>query len=132
MDRLMPPPRSEGLRRFTESRASGFTLAPGIEWQSGFPYSVLGLWREYRATPNGASFPSFLSLDVLISKTLTVAGQKVHVGAQIFNVMNHGNLRDVFAVAGGPGFGSFANSVGPTFRGVRAVSWQVGAGAAGD
>lgn len=102
---------------------AGFTFAPAIEWHSGFPYSALGPRREYRAAPNGASFPSFLSLDVLISKTLTVAGKKLRVGAQIFNVTNHGNPRDAFAVAGAPGFGSFANSVGPTLRGVMAVSW---------
>jgi hypothetical protein len=102
---------------------AGFKFAPAIEWHSGFPYSVLGLRREYRRGPNGASFPSFLSLDVLISKTLTVAGKKLRVGAQVFNVTNHRNPRDVLAVAGAPGFGSFANSVGPTLRGVMAVSW---------
>jgi hypothetical protein len=101
----------------------GFTFAPALEWHSGFPYSVLGPRREHRGAPNTAAFPSFFSLDVLVSKTLTVAGRRVRVGAQVFNVTNHRNPRDVFAVAGAPAFGSFTNSVGPTFRGVMGVSW---------
>jgi hypothetical protein len=101
----------------------GFTFAPALEWHSGFPYSVLGPRREHRGAPNTAAFPSFFSLDVLVSKTLTVAGKRLRLGAQVFNVTNHRNPRDVFAVAGAPDFGSFANSVGPTVRGVMAVSW---------
>ena len=100
-----------------------FTCAPAVEWHSGFPYSALNARREYAGTLNGASFPPFLSIDVLISRMVTVSGKRLRLGAQVFNVTNHGNPRDVFAVGGAPGFGSFANSVGPTLRGIIAVSW---------
>ena len=84
---------------------------------------TVGARRERRATSNGASFLSFLSVDVLVSKTVTTAGKRLRIGAQVFNVTNHRNPRDAFAVAGAPGFGSFANSVDPTLRGVMAVAW---------
>ena len=73
--------------------------------------------------PNGASFPPFFSLDLVVDKQLTVGGRRVKLQVQVFNVTDHFNPRDVFAVAGSARFGAFANSVGPTVRGDIALGW---------
>ena len=100
-----------------------FGLSPAIEWHSGFPYSALDARRSYIGKPHSDSFPAFFALDLVVYKTFGFRGRTVRVNVQLFNVTNHFNPRDVFAVAGGQRFGTFANSVGPTVRGDIAVSW---------
>ena len=73
--------------------------------------------------PNTRSFPDFFSLDVVLYKSLTIARKQVKLNVQVFNVTNHFNPRDVFNTLGGPQFGTFTNSVGPTVRGDIAVNW---------
>jgi hypothetical protein len=102
---------------------AGFGLSPAVEWHSGFPYAVIDVSRAYVGRPNGASFPAFFSLDLVVNNALTIMGKRVKLNVQLFNVTNHHNPRDVYAVAGRARFGSFANSVGPTVRGDIAVIW---------
>ena len=102
---------------------AGFGLSPAMEWHSGFPYAVIDVGRAYVGPPNGASFPAFFSLDLVIDKTLTIMRKRVKLNVQLFNVTDHFNPRDVFAVAGSARFGTFVNSVGPTVRGDIAVNW---------
>jgi hypothetical protein len=100
-----------------------FGLSPAMELHSGFPYSTVDTQRAYVGPPNAASFPAFFSLDLVVYKAMTIKGREVKVNLQLFNATNHFNPRDVFAVAGAPRFGTFANSVGPTLRGDVAVHW---------
>ena len=79
--------------------------------------------RAYVGPPNGSSFPAFFSLDLVIDKTLTIMRKRVKLNVQLFNVTDHVNPRDVFAVAGSARFGTFVNSVAPTVRGDIAVIW---------
>jgi hypothetical protein len=102
---------------------AGFGLSPALEWHSGFPYAVIDVTRAYVGPPNGAAFPAFFSVDLVADKALTILRKRVKLQVQLFNVTNHFNPRDVFAVAGSPRFGTFANSVGPTVRGDIAVNW---------
>ena len=44
-------------------------------------------------------------------------------GLEFFNLTDHANPRDVYAVAGSARFGTFTNSVGPTVRGVSTLTW---------
>jgi hypothetical protein len=102
---------------------AGFGLSPATEWHSGFPYAVVDARRQYVGPPNAANFPAFLSIDLVVYKSLTIKGKAMKLNVQLFNLTNHFNPRDVFAVVGAPRFGTFANSVGPTVRGDIAVNW---------
>ena len=55
----------------------GFTLTPGIEWRTGFPYTVFT--EDYTAVGarNTAEFPRFFSADVAVTKRLTLFGRQV-------------------------------------------------------
>ena len=102
---------------------AGFGLSPAMEWHSGFPFAVVDARRQYVGQPNTGSYPAFLSLDLVLYKTLTIKGKAVKLNVQLFNATNHFNPRDVFTVAGAPRFGTFTNSVGPTVRGDISVNW---------
>jgi hypothetical protein len=94
-------------------------LAPGIEWRSGFPYTIYDeAYVPVGERNRGGRFPEFLSLDVRVTKGITVKGRRVRVGFQIFNLGSHFNPRDVVSNLGSPRFGQFLNSVdmGIAFR----------------
>jgi hypothetical protein len=87
-------------------------IGPGLEWRSGFPYTVL----DERYLPVGernrsGRFPNFFSFDVRVTKGVTIKGRKIRVGVQAFNLGSHFNPRDVIASQGSARFGSFLNSV---------------------
>ncbi len=87
-------------------------VGPGLEWRSGFPYTVLD--EEYLPVgPRNRSgrFPNFFSLDVRVTKGVTIKGRKVRVGFQAYNLGSHFNPRDVVASLLSPRFGEFLNSV---------------------
>jgi hypothetical protein len=107
----------------TVSLPAGFSIAPAVDWHSGFPYSVLDAQHAYVGAPNTSSYPAFFSLDVVVYKTLTIARKRIKMNVQLFNATNHFNPRDVYNVMGAPQFGTFTNSVGPTVRGDIAVNW---------
>ncbi len=87
-------------------------IGPGFEWRSGFPYTVL----DEQYLPVGernrsGRFPSFFSLDVRVTKGMTIKGRRIRVGFQVFNLGSHFNPRDVVASQGSPRFGELLNSV---------------------
>jgi hypothetical protein len=87
-------------------------IGPGLEWRSGFPYTVLD--EEYLpAGPRneGGRFPNFFSFDVRVTKGMKIMGRKIRVGVQAFNLGSHYNPRDVVASLASPRFGEFLNSV---------------------
>jgi hypothetical protein len=98
-------------------------ISPVAEWRSGFPYSVLDQRYVYDGTPNSHVFPSFFATDLVVYKTVTVKKRSADLGVQLFNLTNHRNPRDVYAVSGSPHFGTFANSVGTIVRGYMLVKW---------
>lgn len=98
-------------------------ISPATEWRSGFPYSAVDDRYIYAETPNSRSFPNFFSTDLVVYKTISVRKRSVDLGAQLFNVTNHRNPRDVYAVTGAPGFGRFTNSVGTILRGYMLFKW---------
>ncbi len=94
-------------------------IAPGLEWRSGFPYSVFDeRYRPVGARNQGGRFPSFLSLDLRVTRGLTLKGRRVRVGVQVFNLASHFNPRDVVSNLGSTRYGQFLNSVdmGIAFR----------------
>ncbi len=92
--------------------AHDIEVGPGLEWRSGFPYTVLD--EEYLplgSRNRGGRFPTFFSLDVRVTKGVTVMGKKVRVGFQAFNLGSHFNPRDVVWSLASPRSGQFLNGV---------------------
>ena len=92
----------------------GFTLTPGIEWRSGFPYTVFTEDYTVVGQRNRADFPRFLSADVAVTKRLSLFGRRVDIGVQAYNLTSHDNPRDVVSNLASPSFGEFRNTVGST------------------
>jgi hypothetical protein len=87
-------------------------VGPGIEWRSGFPYTVLDESYLPRGSRNqGGRFPAFLSMDVRVTKGVTFRGRKIRVGFQAYNIGSHFNPRDAVTSVSSPRFGEFLNSV---------------------
>jgi hypothetical protein len=98
-------------------------LSPVTEWRSGFPFSVVDHQYVYSETPNSRDFPMFWAVDLVAYKTFTVKKRSADLGVQVFNLTNHKNPRDVYAVSNAPQFGQFTNSVGTIVRGYMLVKW---------
>ncbi len=92
----------------------GFTLTPGIEWRTGFPYTVFAEDYTVVGERNRAEFPRFLSADVAVTKRLDLFGRRVDLGIQAYNLTSHDNPRDVVSNLASPSFGEFRNGVGNT------------------
>jgi hypothetical protein len=84
----------------------GLRFAPMFEWRSGFPYSALDQSQMYAETPNSRRLPSFLSLDLRVSKDIPVrGGHKVRLSFSMFNTTDHGNFDAVRLNTADPQFG---------------------------
>jgi hypothetical protein len=89
------------------------TVVPGMEWRNGFPYTLFS--EDYSvvgARSRGGRFPAFFSVDLRVTKEVTLFGRGVGVGFQLFNLTNHFNPRDVQSNLASPDFGQFTNSRG--------------------
>ena len=101
----------------TINLSHGITIVPGVEWRSGFPYTVFTEGYEVVGERNrGGRFPTFLSADVSVMKALTFKGKSFRVGFQIFNLTDHYNPRDVYSNQSSANFGQFADSVDFSIR----------------
>jgi len=98
-------------------------ISPAVEWRTGFPYSLVDIYRHYVGAPDGERFPNYFSLDITAFKTFQIVGRKWDLGMQFFNVTSHFNPRDVIAVVGTPQFGQFSNGFGITLGGYMRVRW---------
>jgi len=93
----------------------GITVTPGIEWRSGFPYSVHAEDYSVVGEQNRSRFPHFFSADVGVTKQLSLFGTELRVGVQAYNLTSHHNPRDVVSNIASAAFGEFRNSVGSSF-----------------
>jgi hypothetical protein len=98
-------------------------VSPAVEWRTGFPYSLVDVYRHYVGNANSERFPNYFSLDITTFKTFDIIGRKWDLGLQFFNVTGHFNPRDVISVVGTPQFGEFSNSFGVTLGGYMRVRW---------
>jgi hypothetical protein len=94
---------------------------PVVDWRSGFPFSIVNEQQDFVGPRNeGGRFPSLLTLDLLVTKGLTIPfrGKKYRgrAGMTIFNITNHWNPRDVQNNIDSRQFGSFFNSPGFSVR----------------
>lgn len=89
------------------------TLSPLLDVHSGFPYSAVDVLQNYVGAPNSRRFPTFLSLDLRMTKDFRVPitswlkKHKFRIDFTVFNLTNHVNPRDVYANVASPHFGSF-------------------------
>ena len=100
------------------SLPSGFTVFPVLDVRTGFPLSVVDEDRNFVGPRNEAGrYPTFVSLDLQVSKRLRLFGHDATVGLKVFNITDHFNPRDFQGNLASADFGGFANSVGRAFRG---------------
>jgi carboxypeptidase family protein len=100
------------------SLPSGFTVFPVLDVRTGFPLSVVDEDRNFVGPRNEAGrFPTFVSLDLQVSKRLRLFRHDATVGVKVFNITDHFNPRDFQGNLASADFGGFANSVGRAFRG---------------
>jgi hypothetical protein len=121
--RLSSDARDRMLAWGTVNLPRRIVVSPVAEWHSGFLYSALDQRYLYAGTPNTRVFPSFLAADMVVYKAITVRRRSADLGVQLFNITDHRNPRDVYAVVGAPRWGTFTNSVGPIVRGYMLVKW---------
>ena len=89
----------------------GITLVPGLEWRTGFPYTVFR--EDYTVVGErnrGGRFPTFFSADLRLIKQIKLKGRRVGIGFQLFNFTNHYNPRDITTNLASSNFGELANS----------------------
>jgi hypothetical protein len=80
--------------------------------------SVVDEDRTFVGARNGAGrYPTFVSLDLQVSKRFRIFDHNATVGLKVFNITDHFNPRDYQENLASANFGGFANSVGRTFRG---------------
>ena len=100
------------------SLPNGFTVFPVLDVRNGFPLSVVDEDRNFVGPRNEAGrFPTFVSLDLQVSKRLRLFHHNATVGLKVFNITDHFNPRDFQGNLASADFGGFANGVGRTFRG---------------
>jgi hypothetical protein len=92
----------------------GIIMTPGLEWRSGFPYTVFTEDYSVIGARNSADFPTFFSADLAVTKRMELVGRRVDIGVQLYNVTSHDNPRDVLSNVASQGFGSFRNTIGST------------------
>jgi hypothetical protein len=96
-------------------------FSPSLEIRSGFPFSIVNEQLDFVGSRNrGGRFPTFMSLDVQVTKGFRIPmfeKHKMRAGVAVFNIMNHFNPRDVQNNLGSSSFGQFYNSLGPSVRG---------------
>jgi hypothetical protein len=91
-----------------------FIVSPVVDWHSGFPFSTYDNLQNYVGPPNSRRFPTFVSLDMNVSKDFRVSfipwvrKHTLRGSMRIFNLTNHGNYRDVYNVVTSPYFGDYA------------------------
>ena len=106
------------------SLPSRTTVAPFLEWRSGFPYSaVTDDWR-YTLPRYAHRYPTFASLDLVVNKVVTLpGGLRARVGVKLYNLAGSQNGRDVQRDIDRADFGTTYNALGRQVRGVFEIIW---------
>lgn len=97
------------------------TIVPVLDVHTGFPYSVENEYREYIGARNVDRFPTFSSVDLQITRPISVPFREHHIKARIgggvYNLFGRFNPRDVQNDIASTNFGQFYNSPSVLFRG---------------
>ncbi len=101
------------------------TVAPFLEWRSGFPYSAINDNWTYAEPRNKRRFPQFLSLDLIVNKGIRLPFFHVpaRIGFSIYNLTGRRNGRDVQADLDRSDFGHTSNRIRRRLRGQFEIDW---------
>jgi hypothetical protein len=98
-----------------------FTVLPVLDVHTGFPYSLIDQTREFVGPRDSERFPRFASLDLQVTRPITIPIRserlKARIGFSVFNLLNRFNPRDVQSDIDSERFGDMFNGVGRTWRG---------------
>jgi hypothetical protein len=95
---------------------AGFSIAPLVEYRTGFPYITTDAYQRYAGVPNLTRFPDFLSVDSRFSKDIKVnAKYTVRFSISGFNLTNHFNPEAVRTNIDDPAFGYWFGQRGRHF-----------------
>jgi outer membrane receptor protein involved in Fe transport len=87
-------------------------VAPAVEWRRGFPYTRFEAdWTLASGRNRGGRLPSFFSLDLQVTREVSLLGRPWRIGVRAYNLTRHFNPRDVQVNAASPRFGELSNSV---------------------
>ena len=96
-------------------------IVPVLDVHTGFPYSVENEYREYVGARNVDRFPTFSSVDLQITRPISVPFREHHIKARIgggvYNLFGRFNPRDVQNDIASTNFGKFYNGPSVLFRG---------------
>ena len=93
-----------------------FSVAPVIEYRSGFPYSSIDADRQYVGVPNSSRYPAFFSIDSRFSKDIQVNPKyAVRLSVAGFNLTNHFNPEVVHNNVADHAYGYFFGNRGRRF-----------------
>jgi hypothetical protein len=87
-----------------------WSVSPFVEARSGFPFSLVNQDQAFVGSRNSQRFGSLVSLDLTITKTITLRGRAVRLGFRANHLLNTFAPRDVAANVDSPAFGTFYNS----------------------
>ncbi len=104
------PDRLTALGRFKLPK--DFTLIPGLDFHSGFPYSNVDVLQNYVDTPNSQRYPIYLSIDWRVYRDFPLPfgihkGHKFRMGVYSVNTTGRQNPHDVYNNNASPLFGTF-------------------------
>jgi hypothetical protein len=101
------------------------TVAPFVEWRSGFPYSAIDESWTYAGSRNTRRFPRFFSLDLVVNKGIRLPWLRVpaRIGFSIYNLTRRHNGRDVQADIQRPDFDRTYNRIHRRLRGQFEIDW---------
>jgi len=86
-------------------------VSPLLEVRSGFPFSIVNEEQDFVGPRNSSRFPVFYTLDLNITRTVTVRGRTLRIGLRSNDLLNNATPRDVQANINAPAFGTFYNSL---------------------
>lgn len=88
------------------------TIAPTVEYRTGFPYTVMDDLQQVAGSRNrGGRFPNLFTLDLAVTKEVRLTKtRRARVGIQFFNLTDHFNPRDVQNNLSSPTFRELANN----------------------
>ena len=94
------------------------TVAPTVEYRSGFPYTVIDETQQAVSGRNeGGRYPNLFTLDLAVTKDVQLTkARRARVGVQLFNLTNHFNPQDVQNNIDSPTYRQYANSVDRQIR----------------
>jgi len=89
-----------------------WTLSPLLEIRDGFPFTCIDENQAYVGAVNQCGrFPTLVSLDLNLTKTLTIRNRQVRIGFRSNHLLNNFTPRDAQTNVDSPSFGTFYNTI---------------------